>query len=70
MYLLEIIHYMLIVLLFNSCSGKDQSHKQPHHQDMPPDSSSSSGGVGDKDSVSWFFLFRLSTFTVGYEFML
>jgi hypothetical protein len=61
---------LLIFLLFNSFSGKDQIHKQRQHPDLSPDYSSSSGGVADKDSVSWFSLFCLSTFTVGYEFML
>ncbi|CAL5207142.1 unnamed protein product [Lathyrus oleraceus] len=45
--------------------GKDQSHKQPHHQDMPPDSSSSSGGVGDKDSFSFKFGWKSSKQPVG-----
>jgi len=65
-----IIPFMLILLLFNSFSGKEQIHKQRQHPDLSPDSSSSIGGIAEKDSVSCFFLFHLSTFTFGYEFML
>ncbi|XP_058771045.1 uncharacterized protein LOC131644537 isoform X1 [Vicia villosa] len=45
--------------------GKDQIHKQRHHQDLSPDSSSSSGGVGDKDSFSFKFGWKSSKQSVG-----
>lgn len=65
-----IVPFMLILLLVNSFLGKEQIHKQQQHLDLSPDSSLSGGKVAEKDSVSCFFHFRLSTFTFGYEFML
>ncbi|KAL5067963.1 hypothetical protein RYX36_018850 [Vicia faba] len=48
--------------------GKDQIHKQRHHQDLSPlspDSSSSGGRVGDKDSFSFKFGWKSSKQLIG-----
>ncbi|CAJ2627596.1 unnamed protein product [Trifolium pratense] len=45
--------------------GKDQIPKQRQHPDLSPDSSSSSGGVADKDSFSFKFGWKSSKQSVG-----
>ncbi|GAU34696.1 hypothetical protein TSUD_29370 [Trifolium subterraneum] len=49
----------------NSKQVKDQIHKQRQHPNLSPDSSSSSGGVADKDSFSFKFGWKSSKQSVG-----
>lgn len=47
----------MLMLLCNSVPGNKQIHRQRQLPDSSPDSGSGSGGVEDKDSVSWVFPF-------------